>query len=183
MKKQVFCVSICLVLIIFAVTLTACSGERDALQAMVETLENENEEFQSTISSLRNDLERAQNELTRTQNELQNLIAELEADDEDDEQTQGAVQSGPLAITTYGRPSTDMSWPLRDGNLPLGLSINYDEVDEDIGIIWYSTNENVFTVTPSDDSLSVIVTPVAKGSAQIVVMVGDLETRSWVRIT
>jgi len=185
MKKRVFGIIACVVLIFAAITLTACTGERDALQAQIDSLEAENMTLQSTISSLRSDLETAQAESASSQNELQRLLAEIEEAAAAEEQAADNTPSGPLAITFYGTPSTDRSWPLRDGVLEdvVALYVNWNVFDDDVEITWRSTNENVFTLTQSEDGISVIVTPIAAGGAELVVTVGDQETRSWLRIT
>ena len=179
MTKWKFRVLLCVVFLFIAITLTACTSGVDALQARIDALEAENTELQSTISSLRSDLERAYADLLSAQSELQLLSEKEDTDD------QAAVenQSGPLAITYGGEPNKDMSWPLDYGDLPLRVRIDYNEFDEDVEIAWHSTNESVLTVAASEDGISATVTPVEKGSAEVVVKVGDQETRSWVRIT
>jgi len=164
--------------------MTACSNEKDLLQEQIDELEEENVELKSTISSLRAELEGAQSELSFTQNELRGALAALE-EATADEQPAAATPSGPLAITFYGSPSTDRSWPLRDGVLEdvVALYVNWNEFDDDVDIVWSSTNENVFIVRQSEDGMSAVVTPIATGGAEIVVTVGDQETRSWLRIT
>ena len=181
MIKRSVRILICVVALIIAVALTACTNEADALQERIGTLEAENAELLSTLSSLRTELEAAQTNLTRTQNELQELIYAQEVAEE---QEAIEAQGGPLAITSYGSPSTDMSWPLRNGDFEhVGLRVNIIDPDEEVEIYWRSTNEDVFTVTPSEDGMSATVTPHTTGSAELVVTVGDQETRSWVRIT
>ena len=180
MTKWKFGVLVCAVLLFAAITLTACTSGVDALQARIETLEAENAELQSTISSLRSDLEKAYADLLSTQSELQLLLSEQE---QDDDQETGAAQSGPLAITYGGEPNKDMSWPFDYGDLLLRVRINLDEFDDEDEIVWLSTSDKVFTLVQSDDGMSAIITPVEKGSAEVVVKVGDQETRSWVRIT
>ena len=182
-KKLIFKILVYCVLIFVTVTLVACSSETDALIARVELLENENATLISTISSMQTDLDRSQNDLSRTQNELQNAIIALEAFNADAQDSQQGNQSGPLAITYGGEPNKDMSWPLSYGDLVLGLRLNINEFDEDDEIIWHSTNEDVFTVVPGEDGTTAIVTPYSTGSAQLVVTIGDQETKSWVRIT
>ena len=181
MKKRIFRILLCGVLLFAAIALTACSNETEALQARIETLEGENAELQSTVSSLRSDLENSQASLSSTRNELQNVLAALEAAN-DDEDAQQDSQVGPLAITYGGQPNKDMSWDLAFGDLPLGLRMNPNEFDEDAEIVWQSLNEDIFTVVSSDDGMLATVTPWEKGSAELVVKVGDQETRSWVRI-
>ena len=182
MKKRIFRVLVCFVLLFMAVTLTACANETVALQARIDTLEGENSELQSTISSLRADLEKAQSDLSNTQNELLYVQVALEAA-EDAQAAQQGDQGGALAITYGGEPNQDMSWPLSYGNLTLGLRVNLSELDEEVEIVWRSTDESVFTVSSSEDGTSATVTPITTGSAQLVVTVDDQETRSWVRVT
>jgi len=182
MKKRIFGVLICVVLVFSAVGLTACANETDALQARIDTLEGENVELQSTVSSLRTDLERAQIDLSSTRNELQNALSALEAANDDD-QTSQDDQSGPLAILYGGEPNKDMSWPLDYGDLVLGLRVDFSEFEEDVEIDWDSADEDVFTVVSDEEGTSATVTPIAVGSAQLIVTVGEQETRSWVRIT
>ena len=171
---------VCVVMLFIAIALTACTSGADALQARIDSLEAENSELQSTVSSLRTDLEKAYADLLSAQSELQMLLSEQE---EEDEQAAGGDQSGPLAITYGGEPNKDMSWPLDYGELPLRVRIDFNEFDEDVEIVWHSTNEKVLTIEASEDGISATVTPVEKGSAEVVVKVGDQETRSWVRIT
>ena len=182
MKKWIFNALICVVLLFAAVVLAACGSETDELQARIETLENENEELQSVISTLNNDLEGARADLSRTRRELQDLQASIE-DPDDDVQTppQGGSHGGALAITYGGQANPDMSWNLSYGDLPLGL-INIGDLDDETEIVWTSANEDIFTVAASEDGTSATVTPKTKGSAQLIVTVGDKETRSWVRI-
>ena len=185
MKKQIGRVLLCVLLVFAAVVLTACGNEAAALQERIDTLEAENTELQSTISSLRNELDGANANLSSTRTELQILQAFIAAQDDDDDQSsqQGSSgsQGGALAITYGGQANADMTWDLDFGELPLGL-INYGELDDDVEIVWHSTNENVFTVEPSDDGTSAVVTPKITGQAELVVTVGDRTTRSWVRI-
>jgi len=181
MKKRNFRVLVCAVILFVAIAMTACADETDTLQERIDTLETENAELQSTISSLRTDLERAQADYFRVQNELQYLQSAQEAAEE---QAAIEAQGGPLAITFYGQPHTDRSWPLRNGDFnDLGLRVNIADFSEETEIVWRSTNENVFIVTPSEDGLSATLTPLATGRAQVVVTVGDQETRSDVSIT
>jgi len=185
MKKRIIRILVCIITILAAITLTACSDETEALQARINELENENTTLRSNVSSLTNDLSRSQADLARSQNEMQTLLDELAAAAEEEQRVAAGLESRPLAITFYGRPSTDRSWPLRDGALEdvVGLNVDWNEFDEDVDIEWYSTNENIFTVDQSEDGLSAKVTPVAAGSAELVVTVGDKETRCWIRIT
>jgi regulator of replication initiation timing len=183
MKKRNFSLLVCVVMLFSTIVLTACTNETDALQAQIDSLVVENSELQSIISSLRTDLERAQADLTNTRNELQHVQAAYEAAVAANEQTADDNQTGPLAITYAGEANQDMSWPLNFGDLPLSLRVNLNEFEEDVEIIWHSTNDEVFIVIASEDGLSATVTPLAVGSAQLVVNVGDQETRSWVRIT
>jgi len=182
MKKRIFSILICVILLFAAVALTACGNEAEALQERIDALESENAELQSTVSSLNSDLERSRADLFTTQSELQNVQAAIAAAD-DDEQSDNANQSGPLAITYAGEPNTDMSWPLNHGELQLGIRMNPDEFDEEDEIIWQSADEDIFTVEQNEDGTSAIVTPLKTGSAQLIVTVGNQETRSWVRIT
>jgi len=163
------------------VALNACANETPALLARIEALESDNAELQSTISSLHNDLERSQSDLSRTQTELQRTITALETAQAEQALLQGD-QGGPLAITYGGQPNQDMSWPLDYGELVLGLRINMGELGEEAEIVWQSANEEIFTVMPGEDGLSATVTPLTTGSAQLIVTIGDQETRSWVRI-
>jgi len=163
------------------VSLTACSNEKDALQARIDTLEGENAELQSTVSSLQADLSRAQADLSGTQSELRNVLHMLELALEENQASQ--QDSGPLAITYGGAPNGDMSWPFSYGDLVLGLRVNLNDFDEDAEIIWQSANEDIFTVVPGEDGITATVTPVSVGSAQLIVTIEDQETKSWVRIT
>ena len=195
MKKPFIRRLLCVVMLFAAVALTACSGETEALQARIDSLEAENVGLQSTISSLSADLERAQTDLLGAQSELHYLQSALAAAQEEDEQEtgdeQGATegqaagsnQVGPLAITYGGVANEDMSWPLDFGELILGLRIDFSELGEENEIVWRSTNEDIFTVESKENGTSATVTPVAAGAAQLVVTVGDQETRSWVRIS
>jgi len=179
MKKRIFSVLVCVVLLFTAIVMTACANETDALNARITALENENAELKTTVSSLRTDLDSANAGLSNSQNEvliLQTLIASLE-----EQASQNGDQNGALAITYGGEPNKDMSWPLSYGELPLG--VRGDILDDESEIVWRSTNEDIFTVAPSDDGTSAIVTPLTTGSAEMVVTVGDQETRSWVRVT
>jgi len=181
MKKRIFIISVSVVLVLIAVTLTACGNEAEALQERITTLEGENTELQSTITSLRTELQTTQTNLSNTQNDLHNALSVLAAIE--DEASQQGAQSGALAITYGGEPNPDMSWPLSHGDLVLGLRVNLNDLDEDVEIVWSTTNEDIYTVAPSEDGTSATVTPVTTGSAQLVVKVGEQETRSWVRIT
>jgi len=181
MKKRIFRILLCAVILLAAVTLAACGNETNALQARVTALENDNAELQSTISSLRTELERSQADLARTQNDLYTLQDELDAAEE--QAAQQDNQSGPLAITYGGEPNTDMTWPFSYGELNLGLRINLNELGEDDEITWQSANEDIFTVVPGEDGLTATVTPVTTGSAQLIVTAGNQEAKSWVRIT
>ena len=185
MKKHIMRTFVCAILILLTIFLTACSDETEDLQARINALESENATLQSTISSLNADLARSQTDLSRAQNEMQDLLDEMEAAEEEQQRAASGLSSGPLAITFYRNPSTDRSWPLRDGVLDdvVGLNVDWNEFDEDTEIVWISTNEDIFTVAQSEDGLSAKVTPVAVGAAELVVTVGDKETRSWLRIT
>jgi len=184
MKKRTIIVFACTAMLFATVALTACANESDALQTRIDTLHNENVELQTKITSLRTDLERVQADLSRMQNEMQNLLSPPDAADGNDEQApQPDSQSGALAITYGGEPNIDMTWPLNYGDLVLGLRGNFDELDEDVEIVWRSANESVFTVVTNEEGTSATVTPLTVGSAQLIVTVGDQETRSWVRVT
>ena len=188
MKKRVFRQLLCVAMLFAAVVLTACAGETETLQARIDSLEAENAELQSTISSLSAELENTQMALLSAQNEL-HLSYLREAEQENDEQGESAVQEtsdaqvGPLAITYGGVANEDMSWPLDFGELLLGLRVDFSELGEENEIVWRSTNEDIFTVTSTENGTSATVTPRAVGAAQLVVTVGDRETRSWVRIS
>jgi len=183
MKKRIFGISICIILLLITVVLTACANETDALLEQINTLENEKVELQSTISVLQSDLDTSQRNYFRTLNELQDLIASIEAADAADEQpAQPAFRDGPLEITYKGVPNKDMSWEYRSG-LELGLNVDYSVIDEDAEIVWVSTKEDIFTVEAGEDGLTAVVTPKVVGSAELVVTVDGFETRSWVRIT
>ena len=186
MKKRIFGIFICVLLLSAVVSIAACSNEAEELQARIDALEAEKTEMQSTISTLSSDLERARSDLSSTRSELQDILAALETNDDDNAQdSQPPTPSGPLAITFYGTPSTDRSWPLRDGVAEdvVGLYVNWDMFDDDLEITWRSTDDDIFTVDPSDDGLSVVVTPEKVGSAEVVATVGDQQTRAWIRIT
>jgi len=165
------------------IVLAACSNEAEALQERIDTLETENAGLQSAISTLTTDLERSRAEHANTQNELQQLISAIAAEAEANGQGADGNQSGPLAITYGGEPNNDMTWPLSYGLLQLGLRLNLNEPDEDDEIVWSSANEDIFTIVSSEDGMTATATPKATGSAQVIVTVGDQETRSWVRIT
>jgi len=165
-----------------ALTLTACNSERDALQAQVETLEEEKLELQSALSSMRAELEAARGELSNTQTELNGILAALEAAAAAEEQAAASGYSGPLAITYGGQPNADMTWQISYGILDLGLHVNWNEFDEDLEIEWESGNPNVFTVVAGADGMTARVTPVHTGQAQLIVRLGTEETRSWIRI-
>jgi len=183
MVKRISTISICVILLLSVLALTACTNEADALQERIDELEGENAELQSTVSSLRTELESTQTNLASTQNELQNVLSTLEPDD-DDQASQQDTPSGPLAITSYGTPRTDMQWPLSAGEFDaLGLYVDWSVIDEDADIVWNSSDEDIFTVASSGDGTSATATPVAVGSAELIVTVGDQETRSWFRIT
>jgi len=181
MKKRIFILSVCVTLLLSVVALTGCSSEKDAMQERIDYLEAENTELLSNVTSMRSDLERAQNELLATFSELQILRLALE---EANTAAQSSQQDGGgLAITYGGEPNQDMSWPFGYGELKLGLRINLSLIDNETDIIWQSANEDFFTVVQSEDGLTATVTPVDVGSAQLIVTVGDEQTRSWVRIT
>jgi len=182
MMKRNFIVFVCVILLFIVVAATGCNNEAEALQERIDALENENTQLQSTVASLSADLERSRADHTNTQNELNNTLAAIAAAQEDEQASQQDAQSGPLAITYGGAPNTDMSWPLSHGDLQLGLRMNLNELGEDAEISWSSANEEIFTVEPSEDGTSAIVTPLATGSAQLIVKVGGQETKSWVRI-
>jgi len=179
MKKRIFFVTLCTVLLA-TIFLTACGNEVDELQERIAFLENDNAQLQTTISTLRTELEASQADLLRTENMLHIVNLELE------EAQLQAAQHNPnvsLAITYGGEANFDMSWPYSFGNLVLGLRIHLEDYDDNVEITWHSRNESVFTVVADEDGLSATVTPIATGSALLVVTVGDRETSSWVRIT
>ena len=181
MKKRIFILSVCVALLLMAVALSACSSEKDAMQERIDELEAENAELQSNVTSMRSDLERVQNELLGTFSQLQTTLQALE-------EARNAAQTssqdaGGLAITYGGEPNQDMSWPFGYGELKLGLRINLSLIDDETEIIWQSANEDVFIVVQSEDGLTATVTPLDVGSAQLIVTVGEEQTRSWVRIT
>ena len=182
MKKWSLRLLVCVVVLITSVVLTACSNEADELRAQIETLESDNAELQSTISSLNSDNERLRSVLEQTVREQEQLRIQLEAAEEAARQLEDDNQ-GPLAITYAGVPNEDMSWPFNYGDLPLGLRVNLNNFDEGVEINWRSANEDVFTVIPGEDGTTATATPVAVGSAQVIVTVGDQVTRSWIRIT
>jgi len=180
MMKLIFKVFVCIILLFAAITLAACSNEAEALQERIDTLEGEKTELQSTVSSLQADLESTRASLSSTHNELQIALSALQ------DAIAAAQQNNPeepLAITYGGSPNKDMSWPFSYGDLPLGLRINLNLFNEGEEITWRSADEDIFIVVPSEDGTSATVTPQTVGSAQIIVTVGDQETRSWVRIT
>jgi len=181
-KRRIFIIPVCFLLFL-TVTLTACGSEKAEMQERIDTLESENETLRSGIASATDDLTRTQTELYLAQSELQSTLLALEAALSDAQSSQQDSHSGPLAITYGGRPNTDMTWPLTYGDLALGLRVNASEIDEDEEIIWHSENESIFSVIPSEDGLNATVTPYTKGSAQLVVTIGDQVTKSWVRIT
>jgi len=181
MKKRIFILSVCVALLLMAVVLSACTGEKDAMQERIDELEAENAELLSNVTSMRSDLERVQGELLATFNEVQTLRLSL---DEARAAAQATQQDGGgLAITYGGEPNQDMSWPYGYGELKLGLRINLSLLDDETEIVWSSTNESIFTVVQSEDGTSATVTPLDVGSAELVVTVGEERTRSWVRIT
>ena len=184
MKKQIFRILTYVLLVFMTVALTACASEEDTLQSRIETLEQDYADLQSEMSTLYANLERTQSDLSRTRSEVQNLQAALDAADDDDQPSQQTPQSGELTITYEGNARRDMSWPLRNGDLRLGIRGDIlSEIGEDDEIIWTSTNEDIFTVVASEDGLSAVVTPKIVGDAQLIVTIGDKEARSWVRIT
>jgi len=192
MKKRIYGILICALTLFAVIALTACANEAEELQARIDTLEAENAELAATLSDLRSNLDSSQSSIAMLQSENAQLrdevaLLEMEQQQMEEQGTTGgggaAAVEGPLAITYAGVPNPDMSWPLADGNLPLGLRINLDNFDEDVVIVWTSMNESIFTVTPSEDGLSASVTPRTTGSARLIVTVGDQETESWVRIT
>ncbi|MCL2249180.1 MAG: hypothetical protein FWC13_07900 [Oscillospiraceae bacterium] len=192
MKKRVYGTLICALTLFAVIALSACANEAEALQARIDTLEAENAELAATLSDVRSNFDSAQASLAITQNELahyRDIVAQIEMEQQQAEEQGttggggGAAAAGPLAITYAGVPNPDMSWPLADGNLPLGLRVNLDDFDEDAEIVWESMNESIFTVTPSEDGLSASVTPRTTGSARLIVTIGDQSTESWVRIT
>ena len=191
MKRRMIIISLCIPALLIALTLSACSSEKDALQTRVNELESENNELKDTISDLQTELGQTQANLVNTRNELQTLLSELEEDDAGDagnnggsgNQSDTGAQSGGLAIMYRGEPNKDMSWPLNFGELSLSIRFNLSDLEDDEEIVWRSTNEDVFTVTPGDDGLTAIVKPLKVGSAELVVKIGAQETRSWVRIT
>jgi len=183
MKKRNSIFLVCVALLLIVVSLTACTNETEELQARIDALEAENAELTSTISTLRTDLESARTSLSNTQNELSNALVALATVDENDPASQQDDQGGALAITYKGEANKDMSWPLSHGDLPLGLRVNLNDFEAGVEIIWQTTNDDVYTVVQSDDGLTAIVSPFTTGSAELVVTIGDQETRSWVRIT
>jgi len=178
MNKWIFRLIICVVLIFSVAALTACSNEAEALQEQIDILEAENNDLHSVIASLRTDLDRSQANLSNAQNELLILIAKIE-----EEAAQQNRVDEELAITYRGSANRDMSWPLSYGDLPLGVRVNLDDLGEDDEITWRTTDESVITIVPGDDGTTATVTPVAVGSARVVVTVGEETTSSWVRIT
>jgi len=182
MKRRSFRLFVFAALLLAIVALTACANETEALEARIALLEDENAELKSTISSLDSDLVRSRNDLSRAQSELQQLIEEIEAAREAEELAATAHLRGPLAITYRGIPNTDMSWEYR-ADLELGIRVDLSEFEENVEIVWSSTNEDIFTVVADEDGLTAKVTPKTAGSAELVVRVGGEETRSWIRIT
>ena len=129
MKKRNFRSLLCVVLLLIAVSFTACANDSDALQEQIDTLENELAGLRSAISSLRTDLERAQTDISRARNELQDFLSSLDEAIEDDEQAPPQdTQSVALAITYAGVPNQDMSWPLEYGDLHLGLRMSQSDL-------------------------------------------------------
>jgi hypothetical protein len=193
MKKRIYGILICALTLFALITLSACANEAEELQARIDTLEAENAELATMLSDVRGNFESSQASLAITQNELaryREIIAQQELEAQQQEEQQGDAggggttpAAGSLVITYAGVPNLDMSWPLADGNLPLGLRINLDDFEEDVEIEWTSMNESIFTVTPAEDGLSAAVTPRTTGSARLIVTVGDQSTESWVRIT
>ncbi|MCL2221108.1 MAG: cell division protein ZapB [Oscillospiraceae bacterium] len=186
MKKRIYVVLVCAVMLFMIITLTACADETVPLQERIYTLEAENAALVETISDLRTENERIQTLQTNAQRELNAILAMLEAQEQEqaqaEEQATAGNQVGALAITYAGVPNADMTWPY-DSDLPLGLRVNLDDFYDDVEIEWTSTNENIFTVTQREDGLGATVTPRTNGSARVVVTIGDQETESWVRIS
>jgi len=180
MKIWIYPSFILIIVIVAAVAFTACTHEAVILQARVDSLERENSELQSAVTALQSALDISQNELSVTRNELHNHLAALAAQEE---AAQQASQGGPLAITYGGEPNPDMSWPFNYGVMNVGLRINLGEDYDVDDIVWRSENETIFTVAPAEAGMTAVVTPVTIGSAELVVTVGEQETRSWVRIT
>ena len=186
MKKRIYVLIVCAVMLFMMMTLTACADETVPLQERIESLEAENAELLNTLSEQRSENERIQTLLTNAQRELNAVLAAIEAAEQEaaqQEEQEAAQAAGALAITYAGVPNADMSWPFDYGDLPLGLRVNLDDLDEYDEIEWTSTNENIFRVTPNEDGTRATVTPLTTGSAEVVVTVGERETRSWVRIT
>ena len=187
MKRKIFTVFACVLMLSAVMTLTACADETEDLQARIDLLEAENRDMQSTITYLESDLQTANANLTTARNDLALLVADIEAAQEAEEEAQQQQETsgapvGPLAITYGGVPNPDMSWPLAYGDLPLGLRMDFD-LGEDYEIVWTSANVNIFTVAANEDGTRATVTPIVTGSAQVIVTVNGQETRSWVRIT
>ena len=182
MKKRGFKTILFIALILIAIVLTACSNEADELRAQIDILQNDNTELQSTTSTLQTENEQLRYILEQTALERDQLRYQLEAAEEAARQ-EPEDPVGPLAITYAGVPNADMSWPLRNGNLKLGLRVDLSNFDAGVEIVWRSANEEIFSVSPDEDGTSAIATPYAVGSAQVIVTIGDQETRSWVRIT
>ncbi|MDR2571425.1 MAG: hypothetical protein LBD23_14200 [Oscillospiraceae bacterium] len=180
MTKSKIRLFLCIILLFPAVVLSACANETVALQARIDALEADKADLQSTISSMQTEFERVQTDLFGTRNELQIVLVALEEAEKAASQDNQNVE---LAITYGNVANTDMSWPLDYGELLLGLRINLNNYDDDVEIVWRSENENIFTVISIDKGTSATVTPLSVGSAELVVTVGDEETRSWVRIT
>jgi len=183
MRKRIFILPVCVVLLLAAVVLTACNNEKEEMQEQIDILERSNAELQSNIASMQNDLERSRTELSFVQSELFNTQQALEDARNQVLALQQGSQSGPLAITYGGSPNTDMSWPINFGELKLGLRVNLALLGEEDEIVWHSTNEDIFVVLAGEDGTTAVVTPLVVGSAQVVVTVGEQTTRSWVRIT
>ena len=186
MRNRIFRVTACVVMLLTAITLTACAGETEAMQEQIAALEAENTELRTNISSLETELQSVQTTLTNAQNELAYLLAPPADYEESGEQETGqapAGDDGTFGITYGGRLNLDMSWPLAHGDLPLRVRLEPEMLDGEYEVVWTSTNEDIITVEQSEDGTEATVTPVATGSAEVVVTVGDRETRSWVRIT
>jgi len=186
MKKIIYVVLVCALMLFMMITLVACADETVPLQERIDVLEAENTELAETLYALRAENDRIQSENTSTRNELNAILAMLEAEAQEQAQAEEAAAeqaAGAFLITYAGIPNRDrdMSWPY-NSDLPLGLNRTLEELGEDVEIVWTSTNENIFTVTQNEDGTRATVTPRANGSARVMVAAGEHETYAWVRI-
>jgi DNA-directed RNA polymerase subunit RPC12/RpoP len=96
----------------------------------------------------------------------------------DDTQSSLPPSVESVTITYAGRKIEDFSEPIGK-KIVLKVKIEPEGIDEEI--TWSSTNNSVFEVVPSEDGLSATVTIIGRGSARVLVKVGDKTAECWVR--